>query len=539
MVRSGRILIVDDQQKWRRQLVATLERSNFRAEAVKNVNEALERLNNAMYHIVVLDIRLKADDPNNVDGIGLLKELNRPGLKEATKVIMLSGYGTLDQMRRAFRDYEVADFLEKDNFSPQIFLESVQQVFTQKVKINLELDIQWQMRSPVEQIVSNLEVNGKHVGHDSSLQKQLVEELEDLFCRLFYKAKTILVRSLTQGWSGTGVLLIQPFFRDRGRGQGVIVKFGDVNKIRKEYRNFQQYVEGLISGGRSTTVLDQRYTPHLGGIIYSFLGVNGELVDFADFYHTIDDTSKFIDVLKHLFLDTCGNWYENRERLQPLDLAENYQRIFNYSPKQLEQILTDRLPSVYVQEKLTFTSLNGTRRFTNPLLTAAKPSLMRFTSTCIMHGDFNPHNLFVDQVGWTWLIDFQATEPGHILHDIATLDSAIRFQLLTAQEATLEERLQMEEVLCSAERFSQVKQLAVGFKTDNQALAKAYTTVIQLRTLAGDLVAHNQHDDISEYYIALFYNALNTLRFSLLERVQHEHALLCASLLADKLNPDR
>ena len=209
MSRSGRILIVDDLAKWRKQLVNTLQRNNFSVEAVKNVSEALERLNNTTYHIVILDIRLKDNDPSNIEGIGLLQELDKRGLKDATKVIMLSGYGTLDQMRRAFREYEVADFLSKDNFSPQTFLESVQQVFAQKVKINLELDIQWQMRSPVEQIVSNLEVNGKHVGQYFSLQKQLVEELEDLFCRLFHKAKTILVQPLlTQGWSGTGVLLI-------------------------------------------------------------------------------------------------------------------------------------------------------------------------------------------------------------------------------------------------------------------------------------------------------------------------------------------
>jgi DNA-binding response OmpR family regulator len=541
MSRPGRILIVDDLAKWRKQLVSALQRSNFIVEAVKNVSEALEQLNNTTYHIVILDIRLKDNDPNNIEGIGLLQELEKRGLKDATKVIMLSAYGTLDNMRHAFTDYEVADFLSKDNFNPQVLLESVQQVFAHKVNVNLELDIQWQMRSSVEQVVSNLEVNGKQVGQDSFLQKQLGEELEDLFCRLFHRAKTILVRPLlTQGWSGTRVFLIQPYFkdRDRGRGQDVIVKFGDTNKIKKEYRNFQQYVEGLISGGRSTTVLDQRYTAHLGGIIYSFLGVNGELVDFANFYQETDDISKIINVFNHLFQDTCGNWYENRERLQPINLAENYQRMLQYSPEQLEQILADRLPSVYVQEKLTFTSLNGTRRFANPLLTTVKPYFMRYTFTCIVHGDFNPHNLLVDQSGFTWLIDFEATEPAHILRDIATLDSALRYQLLAGQEATLEERLQMEEVLCKAENFSQVNLLSSRFPTENQALAKVYAAVLYLRTMAGNLVAHGQND-ISEYYIALFYNALNTLRFSSLEQVQLEHALLCASLLADKLNPDR
>jgi len=154
-----------------------------------------------------------------------------------------------------------------------------------------------------------------------------------------------------------------------------------------------------------------------------------------------------------------------------------------------------------------------------------------------MHGDFHPHNLLVDKLGFTWLIDFQATELGHLLRDFAMLDSAIRFQLLTAPEATLEERLQMEEALCEAEHLSQ-GEASTRLVTDNQALAKAYATVTHLRTLASSVAAQNPQDTISEYSIALFYNALNTLKFSSLKTVQHEHALLCASLLATRLDLD-
>ncbi len=527
MSKQGRILIVDDEEKWGKELAETLRRNDFSADAVENVTQALERLSNTMYHIVVLDIRL----PSSSEGIGLLEELDRRGLKEATKVIMHSGYGTLEQMRLSFKDYDVADFVPKTN--SETFLKSVQQVFAQKVKINPALNIKWPVNSRVEQIVSNLIVNGKRVGRNSTLRRQLIEELDDLFCRLFYEAEMVLVQPLTPtGRSGAGVVLIQPFFRNTGRAEDVIVKFGDVNMIKKEYYNFQQYVRRFLRGGRSTAVYDQRYTPHLGGIVYSFLGANkDQLVDFAEFYRKMD-ISKIIDAMNHLFRDTCGNWYDNRSQVQPLDLAADYRRLFQYSPRKLELILANQLPSVHVEEKLVFTSLNSTRKFTNPLLAMAGLSLTRYTTSCITHGDFNPHNLFVDPSGFTWLIDFQATEPSHILRDFAMLDSAIRFQLLT--EATLEERLQMEDTLCKVEHFSQLQQIATGFTEGNQSLAKACTAIIHLRRLAG-FVAQNSHDDISEYYLALFYNALNTLRFSSLETVQHEHALLCASLLANRL----
>src|SRR5260370_36323926 len=128
------------------------------------------------------------------------------------------------------------------------------------------------------------------------------------------------------------------------------------------------------------------------------------------------------------------------------------------------------------------------------------------------------------------LVDFQESCPGHILRDVASLDSAVRFQLITAEEATLEERLRMEEALLdNIQRFSQVDQLINKFSTTNRALAKAHATVIHLRTdMARKLVEANPDDDISEYYIALLYNALNTLRLSSLSPVQREHATLCA-----------
>jgi len=183
MSKQGRILVVDDEKKWGKELAETLRREGFSADAVENVSQALEHLSSTMYHIVVLDIRL----PSSSEGIDLLEELDRRGLKEATKVIMHSGYGTLEQMRQAFKDYDVADFVPKTN--SETFLKSVQQVFAQKVKINPNLDIKWQMKSKVAQVVSNLEINSKRVGRNTALRQQLTNELEDL--RIWIRKQTI------------------------------------------------------------------------------------------------------------------------------------------------------------------------------------------------------------------------------------------------------------------------------------------------------------------------------------------------------------
>src|SRR5260370_17427486 len=133
MARQGRILIVDNLRKWGEELVEMRGGNGFLEESESKVIDALERLNESIYHVLVADIRMKETDESNIDGIHLLSELERSGLSEALKVIMLSAFGTKEQMRLAFTDHRVADFLTKDTFSQQICLESVQQVFSRKV----------------------------------------------------------------------------------------------------------------------------------------------------------------------------------------------------------------------------------------------------------------------------------------------------------------------------------------------------------------------------------------------------------------------
>ncbi len=368
----------------------------------------------------------------------------------------------------------------------------------------------------------------------TDLQKRVAAELEDLLCRLFYRAKSVLVRPLTEGHSGAGVLRVQPFYSE-GSGHTVVVKFGDFHEVEDEYSNFREFVQPFLGGGRNTTVLDFRRTPHLGGIIYSLLGnINDQLVDFGDFYRRTS-FPQIKKALNRLFGDTCGVWYANRGHLDLLDLTKEYHRLLEYTPEMLEQVVSEQIEFVQSKQRLRFNQLKSTQTFTNPLQLIAKLSLALPTYVCITHGDLNQHNLLVDSTGSVWMIDYQGTGQGHILRDIATLDSVIRFQLLSEDDAPLKERLQMEEALCSIERFSQVKHLTTRWSTTNQLLAKAYKTVVHLRTLAHGLVGQNPNDDMSEYYIALLYNALYTLQFSSLSPGQREHALLSASLLADRL----
>src|SRR5690348_16056915 len=99
---QGRILIVDDLDLWREELTETLQRGGYYVDSSSSVEQALKPLDETFYHLLILDMRIDDSDPNNTDGINLLSELKRRGLHEATKVIMLSAFGTKEHMRTAF-----------------------------------------------------------------------------------------------------------------------------------------------------------------------------------------------------------------------------------------------------------------------------------------------------------------------------------------------------------------------------------------------------------------------------------------------------
>ena len=538
MNRQGRILIVENEERWQNTLASLLQREGFKVDVASTSGQALEQFDKSFYHFAIFDIRLDDDDdPTDVEGFNLLKELENRKLYEIMPVSMLSAFGTREQMRKAFSQYKVADFIDKSEFDSLEFIQDVHKIFAEKVLINLNLIIHWPSSNNAEQQIDSLKFQGTRVKNNPELKALLTGELEDLLCRLFYEADSIVVESMSLGHSGTSVLRVTPYYRD-GAGQQVVVKFGERSLIETEYNNFLNYVQNFISGSRSTNVVTRRSTPHLGGIVYSLLGsASHQLESFGSFYQH-SDTHQVEQTLNHLFLNTCGQWYANLGKIQPHNLTSEYTQLLGLTAENLEQALHN-LKSAQGKEKLKFTSLPNIPNFTNPVWAIASHAFIKPTYTCITHGDLNENNFLIDEAGHTWLIDFGRTGTGHILRDVAELDAIVRIQLLAENEATLEERLMMETTLCQAANFSELQQLSNNLQTTNKALSKAYAVAIYLRNIAHKLVERRLGDDMSDYYVALIYYALGYLRYYALSRLQREHALLSASLLVDCLGLGR
>ena len=88
------ILILDDEPIVGQRLKAALEKEGHCAETFVDPLEAVARLEDKTFDIVVTDIRM-----DNMDGIEILELVRKKN--DRTKVIMITGYATLEVARES------------------------------------------------------------------------------------------------------------------------------------------------------------------------------------------------------------------------------------------------------------------------------------------------------------------------------------------------------------------------------------------------------------------------------------------------------
>jgi DNA-binding response OmpR family regulator len=96
------ILVVDDQENWRKLLYSLLSEEGYVVDLAADFEQADHAISHRSFDVLVLDVRLKDTDIYNVQGLELLRRAKSQ--KQNTKVIVLTGYaesiheGVLDRL---------------------------------------------------------------------------------------------------------------------------------------------------------------------------------------------------------------------------------------------------------------------------------------------------------------------------------------------------------------------------------------------------------------------------------------------------------
>ncbi|QKI88308.1 sigma-54-dependent transcriptional regulator [Thiomicrorhabdus xiamenensis] len=106
-MKPGKLLIVDDEKDIRNLMQEIFAEEGYQVATAANGIQAKQAWRQSLPDIMFLDVWMP-----DVDGISLLKEMQEEALLEHTKVIMMSGHGTIETAIEATR-LGAYDFLEK------------------------------------------------------------------------------------------------------------------------------------------------------------------------------------------------------------------------------------------------------------------------------------------------------------------------------------------------------------------------------------------------------------------------------------------
>jgi DNA-binding NtrC family response regulator len=115
-----KILVIDDETIVRTSCERTLTPEGYEVISASGGQEGIEYLQNQSFELVLLDLKMP-----DIDGIEVLTRIKKEW--PDTKVIMITGYSTVDTAVQALR-YGAYNFIEKP-FTPDSLLNAVKEIF--------------------------------------------------------------------------------------------------------------------------------------------------------------------------------------------------------------------------------------------------------------------------------------------------------------------------------------------------------------------------------------------------------------------------
>lgn len=105
------ILVVDDDQSWQMLYREIFEEEGYLVHVAPSEKVARRILGKRLFDVAIVDLRLVDDDPQNQDGLQVVRQLR--DLRAPTRVIVKSGYLT-ERVRRHLEAAGVFAILDKD-----------------------------------------------------------------------------------------------------------------------------------------------------------------------------------------------------------------------------------------------------------------------------------------------------------------------------------------------------------------------------------------------------------------------------------------
>lgn len=104
-MKAPKIMVIDDENIVGKMLKVSFERDGFQVETFNQPQDALNRLAEEKFDVVITDLKMK-----DIDGMEILKQIKKDSPE--TKVVIITAYASLDASIEAFKE-KADDFFPK------------------------------------------------------------------------------------------------------------------------------------------------------------------------------------------------------------------------------------------------------------------------------------------------------------------------------------------------------------------------------------------------------------------------------------------
>jgi DNA-binding NarL/FixJ family response regulator len=522
-------LVVENDSRWRRDHERNLREWGYQIFTAEGIGPAL--LENAKAkaqkhrcHIAVVNMRLCDNlDRNDHTGLDLASEL------APTEVIIVSGHGDLEAVRRALRENKLFDFVGKEE-GPERLHQSIEQAAHETCACRNDLTIVWSHELSSAKIAAMLFPDDLDIPPD---------EADDLIRRLFPKARSVSLELITGAPQTSDSKpsavrrrsLVFKAIVDRNP-TFFLIKLARANKVEIEVNHFEEYVKFKLKDLHRPELIAHRSLWDVGGVAYTFLGdvdALGMSQTFAALYRGPARISLIQRSLQHFFDDNSwGNWYKSGVVALIPSLFDAYDITWDGALRRaLEQWSGhDRV--------CAFPGLSSP--LPNPTYWLARhyreSEHVVAPRQAVTHGDLHGDNLFVDRTGHAWPIDFERTGPGPILRDYVELSQDIFTRLALVSPEDLSPLYELAVVLSAPASTAAPLQETPAIQQNIEA-NKAFQLLKALRR-----IAHKQtrYTDYREYLWGLLLDSLFVASLLPADNMRRTKALLLASVICGRLD---
>jgi len=543
---QSRVLFADNEQDFLDTRAEYLESAGYLVLKAYSLEQAKKLLAETRVHLAILDIRLvDDDDERDLSGLTLAKD---SAFGPVPKII-LTGFPTYQAVREVLGPVveglpPAVDFLDKRE-GPEAMLQAVEKALVTYVSLNWQLTFRWAEHLSFIHLLSLID---PHLDNVYILDR--VGELEDLFRRSFHDNSQITISRLLTRQKKKVILAVTAFSTD-GPERQFVITCGPRAFIQHEARLFETLTP-KASGEGGVVEVKFVETIHFAAIVFALNGGNLEdITTLAEFYRD-SPVEMITTALNHLFNTTLAPWYEQgrlrdgdkslsqflleelalpEEALTAAELGRRFNTICQ------EGLAANLAKIYYATNSLTLQLADGSSTsYPNPAVYLAErrsevnlPVLMGIT-----YGQLNGDSLLVDRQGHTWLIDFSRVSRRPLLLDFASLETALKFELLAIPHVLT--RYEMEKRLLGLSHLDTI--------TDTQdlepELAKTFQAVCRVRYWASLLLGR----EMETYLLGLLFCTISQLisfdaavRYTRRELAAYLHRVLSAAMLCQKLTP--